>query len=191
MPRENYLPPPPIFLVYAYSLVISAIFFLFVHNQDAVPCVLPPPTFLMFSLNALVVALTTLATIQGNNRKGPLIRILFPHFHGRKNRGRDVWQALELNPIIFWYMTGETPETLETIVVKIYIEVTAPRHFPRTPRTNRRCPCIFDVRNRVLLVIVWLRQYLKLHVLAHIFGISKSTVAEEICYVVPILFVNF
>ena len=102
-----------------------------------------------------------------------------------------MWQALELNPIIFWYMTGETPETLETIVVKIYIEVAAPRHFPRTPRTNRRRPCILDVRNRVLLVIVWLRQYLKLHVLAHISGISKSTVAEEIYHVVPILFVNF
>ena len=107
MPTENYPPPPPTFFVYAYSLVISAIFLATkVHNQDAVPCVLPPPTFLLFSLNALVLALTTLATLQGNKREGPLIRILFPHFHGRKNRGRDVWQALELNPIIFWYMTG-------------------------------------------------------------------------------------
>lgn len=26
---------------------------------------------------------------------------LFPHFHGRRSRGRDVWQALQLNPVIF------------------------------------------------------------------------------------------
>ena len=58
-----------------------------------------------------------------------------------------MWQVSELNPIIFWYVTGETPETLETIVVKIYIEVTAPRHFPRTPRTNRRRSCIPYIRN--------------------------------------------
>lgn len=145
----------------------------------------------MFSLNTFVLALLTLATLEENNRERTLIRILFPHFHGRRNRGKDVWQTLELNPIIFWYMTGEMPETLEAVVEKIYIEVTAPRHFPRAPRTDRRRPCILDVRNRVLLVFIWLRQYLKLHVLAYIFGISKSTVAEEIYHVVPILFVNY
>jgi hypothetical protein len=91
-----------------------------------------------------------------------LARILFPQFNGTRN-----------SPIIFSYMTGEMPKTLEAIVENIYFEVTAPKHFPRTPRTGRRCPCILDVHNRVLLVIIWLRQYLKLHVLAYIFGISK------------------
>ena len=59
------------------------------------------------------------------------------------------------------------------------------------PGTNRRRRYILDVRNRVLLVFIWLRQYLKLHVLAYIFGISKSAVAEEIYHVVPILFTNY
>ena len=74
---------------------------------------------------------------------------------------------------------------------KIYGEVTLPRHWPRTSRTERGRLCILDVRSRVLLLFIWLRQYLKLHVLAYIFCISKSTVAEEIYYVVPILFTNY
>ena len=65
-----------------------------------------------------------------------------------------MWQTLELNPIIFWCMTGEMPESLKNIVKNIYSEVTAPRHLPRTLRTNRRRSCILDVHNRVLLVII-------------------------------------
>ena len=38
---------------------------------------------------------------------------------------------------------------------------------------------------------MWLRQYLKLHILAYIFNISKSTVAEEIYHIVLIIFVNY
>ena len=37
-----------------------------------------------------------------------------------------MWQAFELNPVIFWYMTGETPETLDVVVAKIYGKVTLP-----------------------------------------------------------------
>ena len=88
-------------------------------------------------------------------------------------------------------MTGETPEMLNAMVEKVSRGVTAPRHLPRTPRTEKRRRCILDVRNRVILVIIWLRQYLKLHVLAHMFQISKSTVAEEIYHIVPILFINY
>ena len=111
-------------------------------------------------------------------------RTLFPNFHGRRSRGRDVWQALQLNPVIFWYMTGETPETLEVVVAKIYGEVTLPRHWPRTPRMDRRRRCILDVRNRVLLVFIWLRQYLKLHVLAYIFcnSIQMSPYNKDVCF---------
>lgn len=99
---------------------------------------------------------------------------------------------LELNPIVFWYMTCETPDMTEARVEKVYLDVTTPRYLPRTPRTDSRRRCILDARNRVLLVIIWLRQYLKLHVLAHMFQISKSTVAEEIIYhVAPVLILNF
>ena len=145
----------------------------------------------MFSVNALVLLRSALSLSVVRNRDIPQIRPLFPNFHKRRSRGRDLWQALELNPIIFWYVTCETPETLEDVVTKINGEVTLPRHWPQAPRTDRRSRCILDVRNRVLPVLIWLRQYLKLYVLAYIFCISKSTVAEELYHVVPIIFTNY
>ncbi|KXJ24150.1 hypothetical protein AC249_AIPGENE16634 [Exaiptasia diaphana] len=91
----------------------------------------------------------------------------------------------------FWYVTGETPESFDAIVQRIGVDVTLPRHTPRVPITNRRRACKLDVSNRVLLVIIWLRHYLKLYVLAYMFGVSKSTVAEEIYHVVPIIFTSY
>ena len=78
-----------------------------------------------------------------------------------------MWHALQLNPVIFRYMMGRTLETFEEVVENIYREVTLPRHWPRTLQTDRRRRCILDV----------------LHVLAFVFDISKSTVAEEIYHV--------
>lgn len=98
--------------------------------------------------------LSTLSFPVVRNRYTPLIRTLFPNFHGRRSIGRDVRQALQLNPVILWYMTGETPETLEVVVAKIFGEVTLPRHWPQTPRTDRGRRCILDVRNRVLIVFI-------------------------------------
>lgn len=148
----------------------------------------PPPIFLNLNFNVLMVVFTILRR-QGYYKT--LMRLLFPNFNGKRNNGRDVWQALERNPIQFWYSTGETPCTLQSIVTNIRMEVTAPRHHPRTPITNRRRRCILDVRNRVLMVFFWLRQYLKLEVLAYMFNISKSTVQEEIYHIVPILFLKY
>ena len=64
-----------------------------------------------------------------------------------------MWQALKLSNITFWYVTGETPETLEVVVAKIYGEVTLPSHWLRTRRTERRRYCILDVRKNVLLIL--------------------------------------
>ena len=194
MPKENSPPPPPIFLLNAYSIIVSSIYLascLVNVTQDQTPSVLPPPVFLVFSVNALFLLLTALSAPEAHNTYTHLVMVLFPYFHEKRSRGRDVWRALQLNPVIFWYMTGETPETLEEVVEKIHREVTLPRQWPRTPRTDRRRRCILDVPNRVLLVFIWLRQYFKFHVLAYVFDISKSTVAEEIYHVVPILFTNY
>ena len=78
----------------------------------------PPAKVLVFSLNALVLLLSALSFSVVHNRNTHLIRTLFPNFHGRRSRGRDLWQALELNPIIIWYVTGETPETLKSLLQK-------------------------------------------------------------------------
>ena len=105
MPKENF--PPPVIV----SPIYLASCFLNVTQPDSIPCVLPPPTFLVFSLSALVLLPSALSFPVVRNRNTPLIRTLFPNFHGRRSRGRDVWQALQLNPVIFRYMTGEAPET--------------------------------------------------------------------------------
>ena len=47
------------------------------------------------------------------------------------------------------------------------------------------------MRNGVLSLYIWIRQYLKLRILAYIFGISKSTAAEEMYHVVRILFISY
>lgn len=188
MPVPNPPPPPPTFLVYIYFMLFYSI--LLATKLDDLLCVIPPPPiFLNQNVNLLIMIFTILQTQGGYSRT--LMRLLFPNFNGYRNNGRDVWHQLEMNPIRFWYSTGETPETLQAIVNRTYMDVTAPRHHPRTPRTNRRRRCILDVRNRILLVFVWLRQYLKLRVLAYIFQISKSTVQEEIYHIVPILFLNY
>ena len=155
-------------------------------ENDEIP---PPPLFLATVMNTFLILLPLLALF--NQRNYALIGRLFPHFRGIRNHGRDVWAVLERNPHIFWYCTGETPESLETVVENIFADVTSPRHLPRVPTSNRRRRCLLDVRNRVLLGFIWLRQYLKIHVLAYIFGISKSTVAEEIYHIVPILYVRY
>ena len=59
---------------------------------------------------------------------------------------------------------------------------------------SKRCICAKPYYRKPFFCItrfIWLRQYLKLHVLAYIFCISKSAVAEEIYHVVPILFTNY
>ena len=53
--------------------------------------------------------------------------------------------------------------------------------------TSRYSRCV----QKYITHFIWLRQYLKLHVLAYIFCISKSAVAEEIYHVAPILFTNY
>ena len=116
IPEDHFPLPAPTFLVYTYPLLISSLHLvsdLLSVNQHAVPCIPLPPSFLIFNINA-----SALATLEGNNRDIPLICTLFPHFQGTRTRVRDVCQSLNLNPVKFWYMTGQTPGTLEAVIEK-------------------------------------------------------------------------
>ena len=177
--------PAPTFVVGICSFLVLANDLLDTNIHEMIP----PALFLVPVMNAFLFLVHLLALFGERNYR--LIGRLFPHFRGMRNQGRDVWMLLEMNPHIFWYFTGETPQSMEVIVQNIFVDVTAPRHLPRVPTSNQRHRCLLDVRNRVLLGFIWLRQYLKLHVLAYIFGISKSTVAEEIYHIVPILYVRY
>ena len=92
MPKENFPPPPPTFLLATYPVIVSSVYLVscFVNvTQDSIPCVLPSPTFLVFSLNALVLPLSALYFSEVRNRNISQIRTLFPNFHGRRSRGKE------------------------------------------------------------------------------------------------------
>jgi len=150
-------------------------------NDSCLPPPLPPlPNIVSVVITFFQIALSS----------NSLIQALFPGLIVQKNVGRDVWSYLEEDPRKFWYLTGDTPQSLDILVHMISHEVGKPRMLPRTPLTGRRRCCILDIRNRVLSVIIWLRSYPTYHTLASIFNISKSTVHEEIYHIVPILFIR-
>ena len=146
MPKENFPPPPPTFLLVTYLVIVSSIYlascFLNV-TQDSIACVFPPLTFLVLSLNALGLLLSALCFSVVRNRNTLLIRTLFPNFHGRRSRGRDVWQALELNPIIFWYVTGlDTANGQETSLYSRCAQQSITRFYLASPILKASCSCI-------------------------------------------------
>ena len=170
---SDYPPPPPSFLVYT-SLALFSLLFLAKEVLDklnqAPPQLLPPPTFLNHSINYLLPTLTILAN---TDRSGTLRNQLFPNFRGIRNRRRDVWQILELNPIVFWYMTGENSGDGRSHRGKKFILTLLLRSTGHARQEQTGDVAAFST------FIIWLRQYLKLHVLAHMFQTSKSTVTEE------------
>ena len=176
------LPPFPNFLVSTISTIISVLDIAILEVPDNL---LPPPFPPLANLITTIVAALQICSIST-----PLIQLLFPRIIFHRNAGKDVWRELERSPRNFWYLTGETPYTLDSIVQRVAQDVTKPRMLPRIPASNRRRRCILDVQNRVLLVMIWLRIYPTYHTLASIFQISKSTVHEEIYHVVPILFLH-
>ena len=156
-------PPPPTFLIASWSNIVFFIRQLqLLQNREEL---IPPPSFISLVTSTIIIILLAFS----DPRKQTLLIRLFPEFWGLRNQGRDVWSILEPNPHIFWYATGETPVTLSVMVTKIREDVGAPRHLPRAPISNRRRRCLLDNRNRVLLVMMCLCQYLKLHILAYIF----------------------
>ena len=178
------LPAPfPIFLVNTIAAIIS---FIDLVCLEDIENPLPPPFPPLVNVIATIVTVLQICTIST-----PLIQLLFPGiiFHRKVELG--VWSKLQRTPREFWYLTAETPVTLDHIVQTVAPDVTKPQMYPRRPISNRRRSCILDVQNRVLLVITWLRIYPTYHSLASIFQISKSTVQEEIYHIVPILFLHF
>jgi hypothetical protein len=105
-----------------------------------------------------------------------MLRALLDFDAVRHFQDRDMWATLSSNPETFWYYTGETPDSLLELVNEIA---------PLVQRANRGGH--MDIRNRVLLVFVWLRQYPTHHLLASMFGISQKAVVAELFHVLPIL----
>lgn len=184
MDPHQILPPPiPIFLASAIAAIISFLDLALLEFPDDS---LPPPFPPLVNVISTIITALKIGAIPI-----PLIQLLFPRLRFYRNVGIDVWSKFQQVPRRFWYLTAETPATLDSVVQRVAPDVTKPRMFPRIPISNRRRSCILDVRNRVLLVTIWLRIYPTYHTLASMFQISKSTVHEEIYHIVPILFLHF
>ena len=185
MNRSQNLPPPfPIFLVSTIAAIVSVLDLALLDFPDnPLPPPYPPLANVITTIDAVLQICDAI--------RCSLIQLLYPRITFNRNAGIDIWRNLERSPIKFWYLTGETPYTVDSIVQTVAQEVVKPRMLPRIPVSNRQRCCILDIRNRVLLVIIWLRIYPTYYTLASIFQMSKSTVHEEIYHVVPMLFLPF
>lgn len=175
-------PPFPTFLVQTLNTCLLALYI----ANDSSNTNVPPPFLPAMNMIAVVVYLLKFLGFSET-----LLQLLFRGAVFSRNYGRDIWQKLEKDPRKFWYATGDTIISLDRVVQAVAAEVVKPRMLPRMPISGRRRSCILDVKNRVILVVIWLRNYPTYYSLASLFGISKSTVQEEIYHVVPILFLQF
>ena len=117
------------------------------------------------------------------------IRTLFPTFRRR----RELWSQLAEDPVQFWELTGETPESLTNVILRISNDVETYIRNPRNPRPRyrRTRPFVLSVRDRVLMLFVWLRTYPTFAHLGSMFGVSGTTAAENIHVVLLITLVHY
>ena len=103
----------------------------------------------------LIVLAATCA--QGNIPNPRIERVLFPDFLRSEFHGRDLFNELQHCQHLFWSLTGESVESFLQIIRDISPVVTM-----QTRRGNRRqneYPYLLNIRNRILLVMIWLRMY--------------------------------
>ena len=86
-------------------------------------------------------------------------------------------------------MTGESVESFQQVVQDImpYVALFTRRRQLRV-RDN---PFLLDVRNRVLLVLIWLRMYPEVAMLSGLFMVSPTTIEREIRFLLPVLWNYF
>ncbi len=158
-----------------------------IFNNQIINSLLQSAAMLIESFNKLVVLAATCA--QTNIPSPRIERVLFPDFLHSDFHGRDFFNELQCCQHLFWTLTGESVQSCLQIVRDI-----GPAVNMQTRRGNRRqneYPYLLDMRNRILLVIVWLRMYPEVSILSGIFMVSPTTVQREIPTPLPILWQYF
>ena len=95
---------------------------------------------------------------------------------------RDVWQEME-NNINFYWMTGETPASLQQIVDRIRDDVEQPRNGNGTQIRPHK----LTTRNRVMAVYMWMTKYGTLSTISERFGVSYVTIQRDVEHILPII----
>ena len=90
---------------------------------------------------------------------------------------------------LFWLNTGELPETLDQLVSDVTPELRRRNREGNLRQRQRRGK--LNLKNQVLLVMIWLRKYPYLDSLALLFDISIQTVSAIIYHVIPVLWRYF
>ena len=96
----------------------------------------------------------------------------------RRMQRRDFWQILSTNWDHFYWLTGEVPHSMNLLVNRI-------RQIYKKRPSGRRS--VLNIRNQVLLTMIWLRKYPTLHHLALHFSIPVTSVHRIIHRIVPLL----
>ena len=92
----------------------------------------------------------------------------------------DFWTYLETNWDNFYWLTGELPFTLQSLVQKLN-EI-------RPISVRGRKPCL-SFRNQVLLTVIWIRRYATMTHLSGTFGVPLSCVHRIIHKILRLLHV--
>jgi hypothetical protein len=92
---------------------------------------------------------------------GRIVNELFPG--GQRHGYQEVWPLLSQNPFRFWYLTGETVDSLQELADALPDDNHTGRHHTLTKR------------DALLLTTIWLRQYPTLIKLGTLFDITIST----------------
>ena len=81
---------------------------------------------------------------------------------------KDVYSSVVGRPYDFWMLSGETPESFQSLIELVNTDIIV--------HGNE----VVSLKNRVLLTLIWLRQYPTYSLLSLTFGISTSTVSRII-----------
>src|SRR6266542_1472796 len=107
------------------------------------------------------------------------------------------YEHLRHHPAVFQAMTGLRREEFDAVVTAVLPRYQAAEvarlSQPTTRRPQRQRaigaghPFALDVRDQVLLTVVWLRVYPTYPVLGYLFGVSAATVERTIPRLLPVL----
>ena len=91
----------------------------------------------------------------------------------RRRKGHDRFSELVNDPPRFWRVSGEHVDQFRRIVRDVGHLVIRPRH----GRPGRCRSCILDLNNRILLVMMWLRQYASYAALGLEFNVNEDVIS--------------
>lgn len=95
--------------------------------------------------------------------------------------GRDYFHYAASFPIKFWYLTGETVQTFGEVVVDLRMPIILLDRANRRNRVRHRIRVQrLNVTNRLLLVFIWLRRYLRLQTLAMMFKVDITYASKTL-----------